>query len=67
MKTEFYTGSLDSITHWLNIKATQVIEGHTFTGSKIELFPQGLIAQAIFLTPDELETGNYGMVTEEED
>ncbi len=70
MKTEFYTGSLDAIVHWLNIETSKVLDGHFFSGHTIQVLPQGLFAQAIFLTKEEEESGNFSYIKvmdEEED
>lgn len=55
MKTEFRTGTLQEITHWLNDKAFEPPKDHIFVSHVIEEYPQGLLAQAVFYTPEELE------------
>lgn len=69
MKTEFYTGSLDSIVHWLNIQSNREIDGHFFSAHGIRVLPQGIMAQAVFLTPEEEKEGliNQGLTNEEDD
>lgn len=67
MKSEFFTGSLDAVVHWLNIKTSQEIDGHFFYGHDVKVLPQGILAQAIFLTPDEQKSGEFSIPLGEEE
>ena len=65
MKTEFHSGTLTQIATWLNYSSNNPPEGHSYATSNIQEYASGLIAQVMWVTPEEMK--NMEQNSEEED